>query len=154
MRPKQSNVRLSLTTYLFAVSALWCGCGPTGTSEPSSPFYQAKDNDPKLTPIARTAIPVTAALENYRHDKGSFPTNLGDLIPYLPAGVSLTQDPLVGSSIGHWAYFPGYLGTSGYLLSHSLGHDPTLNYIFDGTKGRWEFDPGTGDPVKVVSLTP
>ena len=39
------------------------------------PGYPAADHDARLTEIARSALPIIAALEGFRSERGRFPDN-------------------------------------------------------------------------------
>lgn len=108
------------------------GCGePTGGL---SPNYQPQNFDPKLTPRAESLVPVICALDAYIRTTGLVPQSL-DQLPSLP---------------GMTAYLYYSAEPNHYRLGIKLGWDPSLWYR--SQDGRWTFDPGDGQPEKVITL--
>ena len=96
--------------------------------------YPAKENDPKLSKIARSVVPIIQKVEAFESRKGRLPETLEDL------AVELSQIPPV-------YYMPI---SNHYILSIKLGWDPKLT--FDSQDRGWTFDPGDGSPEKKIKL--
>lgn len=112
------------------------------------PNYPAKDFDPLLTSKARPAHGLIAALEAYRRDHSHYPGGVHELASYL--GDRTPAEDL--ERICGCTYVCD--GDTGYHLYFKLGWDPSLNYVVEGTKGQWIFDPGDGSPTKEIQLKP
>jgi hypothetical protein len=126
------------------------------------PGYQPKPHDPMLTEVARTGLPVIAALDRYRAEKGSYPPpeSFADVRRYLPAGVTIVHTDgsfailKTGPGIREWIYTRAMPEVDGYGLSAKLGWDPELVYRRNGADRRWVFVPGDGAEERVLDLTP
>lgn len=126
------------------------------------PGYQPKPHDPMLTEVARTGLPVIAALDRYRAEKGSYPPpeRFADVGPYLPAGVTIVHAGgnfailETGPGIREWIYARAMPEVDGYSLSAKLGWDPDLVYQRNGMGRRWVFVPGDGTDERALDLTP
>jgi hypothetical protein len=95
------------------------------------PTYHAVDHDLFLTLHAKSAKPVIEAVERHRRENGTYPAS------------ATTTDG--------WVYTRS---RDGYVLSSKLGWDPHLEYVVEGTKSRWVFDPGDGTEEKTIVLSP
>ena len=95
------------------------------------PTYNAVDHDLYLTYQARSAKPVILAVERHRRENGTYPTSM--------------------TNADGWVYTPS---RDGYVLSSKLGWDPKLEYVVEGTRSRWVFDPGDGTDEKTIALSP
>jgi hypothetical protein len=102
--------------------------------------------DPRVQYEASTATPVIAALNRYRSQHSTFPVAASQLASSLPrmhrAHSDLAHDYVCG-----WHYEKRFDGR-GYHIWRSLGWDPVLRYDYDGTTGRWVFNPGNGSPAQ------
>ena len=110
-----------------------------------TPAHPARDHDPRLMEIGRTADPIIAALEAYRKERGRFPEPddpaLATKLPKhirLPHGTFMHNDTPPG-----WHYAVGPQGAD-YSLSYKLGWDPSLSYHSRAGETYWEYDPGDG----------
>ena len=65
------------------------------------PSYPAVDGDPRLTEVARTALPFIAALRRYYEQHGDYPSRVEVMRPFLRATIDET-----GQSIDGWRYSP------------------------------------------------
>jgi len=112
-----------------------------------SPTYHAKDSDPRLTRIARTALPIIAALEKCHEVTGSYPEDYEGLRNYLADGNDIPA--IVNKYYAHhgWLYEKFDVG---YVLSYRLGWDPDL--LYRSEQKEWVFQPGDGSPDKTIKL--
>ena len=113
------------------------------------PDYHPSDYDRRLTSMAKTALPIIAAIRKYHVQKGDYPDEPSKLAPLLPKA----RIDKLGQDIDGWHYYRAP-NSDGFSLSFPLGWDPTLEYQFDGRSGTWTFDPGDGSPVKPLKLKP
>ncbi len=116
---------------------------------PGSPRYVAVDDDARLTKVAETALPLIDAIRRYHEEYGEYPAVIAATHQFLSGSVIDTQ----GDKIDGWTYFPTADAT-GFTLSKSLGWDPMLNYQWNGTSGKWVYDPGDGSAEKEIRLNP
>jgi hypothetical protein len=146
---------LALVAWI-AVLALAFGIGGVGSG------YRARDGDLLLTQVARSGLPMIAALEAYRGEHGTYPDpakedDISRLARHLPAAMGPVRRggwlEFQAGSGPRWTYYRSNRSASGYTLSLKLGWDPRLIYHSDGG-GRWEFDPGDGRETKTVVLHP
>lgn len=99
--------------------------------------YQARDGDPRLTEIARTASSVVAAIERHRDRSGSLPDALDEL------GLDESSG---------WSYVR--TATDSYQLARKLGWDTALVYERHAERSTWMFAPGDGRPDLMIVLDP
>lgn len=100
--------------------------------------YPARDGDPRLTGIARTALPVIDAIERHRIGCGEVPSSL--------AAVGLDE------STG-WIY--ERTTSTSYRLARKLGWDTALHYEWTPDGSAWYFLPGDGNRPDVrIDLDP
>lgn len=125
--------------------------GHAQTPGGTPPGYPAADRDPRLTALARTALPIIAALEGYRDANGRFP----DQAAAAALAVERVRVQNLGNFVafGEWLYSPARDG-GGYTLSRKLGWDPRLVYARAGETKRWIYDPGDGSAEKEIVLEP
>jgi hypothetical protein len=116
------------------------------------PVYNPVNYDLRLTLEASTATPVIAALNRYRSRHSAFPVFASQLASYLPPE-SATSNGVRYSFIRGWYYRKSFNGR-GHCLKRSLGWDPVLSYVYDGSKGRWVYNPGDGTPEIPIILKP
>src|SRR5438128_2058518 len=116
------------------------------------PVYRPVNYDLRLTLEASTATPAIAALNHYRSQHSAFPVFASQLAPYLPSA-SAASKGLQHSYVSGWCYQKTDNGR-GYRLSRSLGWDPVLYYVYDGSKGQWIFNPGDGSAEQPLLLKP
>jgi hypothetical protein len=108
--------------------------------------YPAKDFDPRLTSIAKTALPIMDALEKHRAATGCYPDGYAEVKQYLADWNSVHARDTANCYQG-WCYSKSL---TGYHLARSLGWDPALAY--DSESNGWEFVPGDGSPGKPIKL--
>jgi hypothetical protein len=109
-------------------------------------------SDPRVTYEASTATPVIAALNRYRSQHPAFPVFATQLAPYLPPPHAAHSD-LAHEYVCGWDYHKMFDGR-GYRIWRSLGWDPGLSYVYDGSEGHWLFNPGDGSPEQPFTLKP
>lgn len=109
------------------------------------------DRDPRLTALARSALPILAAIERYFAEYGRFP----DREAAAALKIERVQTRDLGNFIafGDWLYYAMPNG-GGYTLSRSLGRDPRLVYERKRDTKRWVYDPGDGSDEKEIVLEP
>lgn len=133
---------------------LVCACAAMARAETPGglpPNYPAADRDPRLTALARTALPLIAALERFRTAQGRFP----DLTAAAALEIERVRVQNLGNlvAMGDWLYSPAPDG-SAYTLSRKLGWDPRLVYERTSEGKRWVYDPGDGSAEKEIVLEP
>ena len=114
-----------------------------------TPSYRASDHDRRLTPIAREAAPLIAAIRRFYTAHGRCPQiNDDDLVELR--GVGGYQAEIRGRYIAFsqtgpsfWLYSLGGTPTACQLW-RKLGWDPALIWYRDGEKSGWMFAPGDG----------
>lgn len=89
--------------------------------------YPARDGDPRLTEVARTATTVIDAIERHRSDAGVLPESIDEVGVAEPTG---------------WTYVR--TGADSYLLVRKLGWDTALLYERRADESSWIFSPGDG----------
>jgi len=121
--------------------------------------YPARDFDPRLTRIARTALPIMEALERYHGKTGSYPASLTELRAYLPVGAEINEAinmaylPVgvkmkeAGNGFMSWHY---ERLDPGYCIASKLGWDSALYY--DSQADQWIFHRGDGTPNVPIIL--
>ncbi|MBV9635106.1 MAG: hypothetical protein JOZ40_10795 [Methylobacteriaceae bacterium] len=126
---------------------------------PSS--YVARDRDPCLTAIARTALPIIASLARYRAEHGRCPTlqDRAEFAALLPPGTRIgipLQDgfELTQGEPAPWMYEASAQNPAQCSLSKKLGWDPDLVYRIEGASARWFFSPGDGSDDRPLDLDP
>lgn len=129
----------SVCTYAILRFTPWLGFSHT---------YAARDNDPYLTEIAKTAMPVIVAVKNEFSANGAYPKALTQIRTQLATQkiANINSDIVNG-----WHYTRSFNG-EGFSLVCPLGWDPSLNYEWDGHREVWVFDPGDGSGPTTIRL--
>jgi hypothetical protein len=156
---------ISLPVLLAAIGGFWLAepylqvwiAGVGGVP----PAYRARQNDPILTGVARTAKPLMAALDRFRETYGTYPApdrpeHVVRLQDMLPASVRFLRSGSVRRLVSdgrEWVYDVADQ-SSGYRISSRLGWDPSLVYEKIGSTGRWMFQPGDGTDERPLTLAP
>jgi hypothetical protein len=127
------------------------------------PGYRARDGDVLLTAVARGALPIVEALDQYRTTNGTFPDpNLAAeeaaLAAYLPSTVRIIRAGrwlmFDSGGLSPWIYSRAEVDGSAYSLSIKLGWDPRLVYRHSHEGIQWIFDPGDGSDATPITLRP
>ncbi len=91
-----------------------------------------------LRNIADGVTPLLAAIDKYKQDHGTLPSDLNVLIDEYVSSSEMDE-----RDWRRWEYVSD-IG-SGFALYYKLGWDPTLWYIVDESGiGQWSIDPGDG----------
>ena len=137
----------------LAMAALVWSVSPAAAQTPGRvpPSVSAADRDPRLTALARSALPILAAIERYLAEHGRFPDRA--------AAASLMIDRMQTRDLGNFVAFGDWLyyampNGGGFTLSRSLGRDPRLVYERKSDAKRWIYDPGDGSEEKEIVLEP
>lgn len=123
--------------------------------------FRVQDHDAYLTQIARTSLPLIAAIQSFRsrYDRCPGPQDQAMLASLLPSdekilGVFQGGFVLSHGEIAPWVYqFPAR-DPRQCSLSRKLSWDPDLVYRFDGESGHWLFAPGDGGDDVPLALDP
>ena len=126
---------------------------------PSS--YRATDHDARLTPIARSAAPLIAAIDRFYAANGKCPRvtehDLAELRADLPQDFAGTIEAGEiefrprGAANG-WRYYSPDAKPTACNLSHKLSWDPALVWLRHGAQTRWVFLPGDGSAETKIRL--
>ena len=116
----------------------------------SGPAYSIEDHDPVLERHAADARPVIAALAEYHSKNGAYPKTAEEVFPFF------VPSQMQGDDAKYFRWRREYLSDGRtYSLAYRLSHDEGLIYEFDGTQGKWVYEPGDGTPRrKVLQLGP
>ncbi|MBV8568065.1 MAG: hypothetical protein JO273_21680 [Methylobacteriaceae bacterium] len=121
----------------------------------------ARDRDPCLTAIARTALPIIASLARWRALHGICPRlqDRAEFAKLLPTGAHIMATFQGGFILSQgepapWIYQAPAQDPTQCSLSKKLGWDPDLVYKLDGASAHWFFSPGDGEDDRRVVLDP
>ena len=143
------NRRRAIATLLLA--AAWPPAVRAEAPGERAPGEYPDDRDPRLTALARSALPIIAAIERFRTANRRFP----GVAEAAALDIERVKGRDIGTfaALGDWLYYPERDG-SGFTLSRKLGWDPRLLYQREGTAQRWVYDPGDGSATKEIVLEP
>lgn len=106
----------------------------------------------ELRGMARTSVPLIAAIDRYRHDHGRLPESLSDLFSgYLTRPSPKSDDP---DRWREWGYQK--VDRMTFRLAHKINWDAFMTYTRDHPdRGQWEYESGNGSgepPTVIVPL--
>jgi hypothetical protein len=123
--------------------------------------YRAVDHDRRLTPIARSAAPIIAAIDHFYAANGRCPhvneSDLSQLHADLPPDLAGTLQGRAiefrpPGAVSGWLYYASNTDPSSCALSYKLGWDPALEWSRHGARTTWTFVPGDGSDDRTIVL--
>lgn len=123
--------------------------------------FRVRDHDPYLTQIARSGLPLIAAIQSFHAKYGRCPglRDQAELMALLPpdekiVGVFQGGFMLSHGEIAPWMYQVPAQDPQQCSLSRKLSWDPDLVYQFEGAAGQWFYAPGDGGDDVPLALDP
>jgi hypothetical protein len=123
--------------------------------------YRAADHDRRLTPIARSAAPIIAAIDRFYAANDQCPrvneSDLSQLRANLPPDLAGTLQGRAiefrpPGAVSGWLYYASNTDPSSCALSYKLGWDPALEWSRQGARTTWTFVPGDGSDDRTIVL--
>jgi hypothetical protein len=123
--------------------------------------YKPTNQDARLTPIAREALPVIQAIDRYYSGHGQCPrpteSGVAELRKDLPESLAATPrgDKIEfrgAKAVTGWIYYSSDAEPAVCQLWRKLGWDPALVWLRRGDQTRWIFVPGDGSGEKMIDL--
>lgn len=126
--------------------------------------YRAGDHDPRLSEIAREAVPMIAAVEAFYARHGACPrpgrpAELAEFCADLAGGIVAERRHRFvelhppGKPLG-WLYDAAEPAGGSCTLWRKLGWDPALVWRRNRDGARWIFAPGDGSDEREIAVDP
>jgi hypothetical protein len=112
----------------------------------------------RLRKLAKTAVPLIDALENFREDRGYYPESLNELYPdYLNSSFKTIVDGYDGDEYfvnlylkgRQWSYYMNRKHDC-FLLDIKLWWETSLYY--NSEEKKWYYDPGDGTDITIIEI--
>ncbi len=155
------TIALLLAVFAFAMLTAFNAAAAERYAHMRVAPFRVRDHDPYLTEVARTGLPLVAAIREFRAEYGRCPglQDQAELAPLLPPDVKIAEIfqggfALSRREIAPWMYQIPAQDPLQCSLSRKLSWDPDLVYRFDGASGHWFYAPGDGADDVPLELDP